>query len=72
MPAGRIVGFRCSGDHAVRPARPAGGANSPSDRALVVWIRLSTEAHPVWGVRREWAWLRDREDLLIKKTRAIG
>jgi transposase InsO family protein len=41
----------------------------PSDEALLARIRPLTEAHPFWGYRRVWAWLRSREGLRVNKTR---
>ncbi|WP_447974937.1 transposase [Nitrospira sp. Kam-Ns4a] len=42
---------------------------NPSDEALLARIRPISQAHPFWGYRRVWAWLRDRERLPVKTKR---
>ncbi|WP_447972778.1 IS3 family transposase [Nitrospira sp. Kam-Ns4a] len=42
---------------------------NPSDEALLARIRPISQAHPFWGYRRVWAWLRDREGLLVNTKR---
>lgn len=44
-------------------------APDPSDEALLARIRPLSEAHPFWGYRRVWAWLRYREGLRVNKRR---
>jgi transposase InsO family protein len=40
-----------------------------SDQEWLSRIRLITEAHPFWGYRRVWAWLRYREGRCLNKKR---
>jgi transposase InsO family protein len=66
----RLVGLSRSGYYAARQESPVlATAPDPSDEALVVQIRPITEAHPFWGYRRVWAWLRYREGLRVNKKR---
>jgi transposase InsO family protein len=65
-----IVGVSRSGYYAARhrpvpPARPADAADGP----LLGRMRPIVEAHPFWGYRRVWAWLRYREGLPVNKKR---
>jgi transposase InsO family protein len=66
----RLVGVSRSGYCAARQARSA-EATAPdrTDQALLARIRSITEAHPFWGYRRVWAWLRYREGLPVNKKR---
>lgn len=60
----RMVGCSRSGYYAARRVRcSARAAPDPSDQALVERIRPIVEAHPFWGYRRVWAWLRYRESM---------
>lgn len=66
----RILGLSRSGYYAARQECPVPTAvPNPSDEALLARIRSVTEAHPFWGYRRVWAWLRYREGLLVNKKR---
>lgn len=66
----RLVGLSRSGDDAARPERQdLRGALDPADGELLARIRPLTEAHPFWGYRRVWAWLRYREGLRVNKKR---
>jgi transposase InsO family protein len=44
-------------------------ASDPGDATLLARIRPISEAHPFWGYRRVWAWLRYREGLRVNKKR---
>jgi transposase InsO family protein len=66
----RLVGLSRSGYYAARQgARAQEPSPDPSDGELRQRIRALTEAHPFWGYRRVWAWLRYREGLLVNKKR---
>jgi transposase InsO family protein len=66
----RILGLSPSGYDVARQQRPGPAAvPNPSDAALLERIRPLTEAHPCWGDRRVWAWLRYREGLRVNKKR---
>jgi putative transposase len=66
----RLVGLSRSGYYAARQERLTLEAGpDPSDEALRARIRPITEAHPFWGYRRVWAWLRYREGLCVNKKR---
>ncbi len=66
----RLVGLSRSGYYAARQEHlvPA-TVPDPSDEALLARIRPITEAHPFWGYRRVWAWLRYREERHVNKKR---
>jgi putative transposase len=66
----RMIGLSRSAYYAAQQAGPARAAGpDPSDEALLARIRPLTEAHPFWGYRRVWAWLRYREGLRVNKKR---
>jgi transposase InsO family protein len=68
--AWRLVGLSRSGYYAARHASPPPAAvPNPSDEALLARIRPITAAHPFWGSRQVWAWLRYREGRGVTQTR---
>jgi transposase InsO family protein len=70
MTACRLVGVSRSGSDAARQARPARAPTpDPTEEALRAQIHSITEAPPVWGYRRVWAWLRYREGIRVNKQR---
>lgn len=65
-----LIGLSRSGYYAARrESRALVPAPDPSDEALLARIRPISEAHPFWGYRRVWAWLRYREGLRVNKKR---
>jgi hypothetical protein len=66
----RLVRLSRSGYDATRHESPPPAAvPNPSDAALLARIRPITTAHPFWGYRRVWAWLRYRERLRANTKR---
>lgn len=64
----RLVGLSRSRYDAARRERSGTAvASDPSDPVLLARIRPISEAHPCWGYRRVWAWLRHREGLPVNK-----
>jgi transposase InsO family protein len=68
-----MVGLSRSSYYAAAQARSAAvrAPDSSEEEALLVRIRSITEAHPFWGYRRVWAWLRHREGLPVNKKRVF-
>jgi deoxyribodipyrimidine photo-lyase len=60
-----MVGLSRSSYYAATQARSAAvrAPDSSEEEALLARIRSITAAHPFWGYRRVWAWLRHREGL---------
>ena len=48
---------------------PAQRRKHAFDQALLERIRVICGAHPFWGYRRVWAWLRYREHFMVNKKR---
>jgi transposase InsO family protein len=66
----RLVGLSRSAYYAARHMRPVPTVvPAPSEQALLARIRPLTEAHPFWGYRRVWAWLRYRDGMPVNKKR---
>jgi hypothetical protein len=68
--ASQLVGLSRSAYSAARLARPVPTAvPDPSEQALLARICALTAAHPCWGYRRVWAWLRYREGVHVNTKR---
>jgi transposase-like protein len=66
----RLLGVSRSGYYAAQQVRPAPVPTpDPAEEAFLARVRAITQAHPRWGYRRVWAWLRYREGLRVNKKR---
>lgn len=66
----QALGFSGSGYYSgKRPKEPQASIPDMAEAALIEKIKEIKEAHPFWGYRRTWAWLRYRAQMVVNQKR---